>query len=371
MNSEICEVPVTVEENEIIVTSNPLPTDKTVRKRVRKLYNSACLTLLIQFGLSMVISGIISGVYGAFFAIQAMFQNPELEPTLLIEKVLQSALSPRFLIISVAVSHLIANLLSYFIGNVMTKKHHTAKIFGRIKMKPFDCILAIFSVIGVQMISMLIQAVLMSATGLSGIDPETADAVTLSDDMLHNIILLVYTVLIAAITEELLCRGVILKALSVKSVTFGLIASSLIFGILHGNFNQIINGFLLGMVIGYAAIKSRSIILPIILHMCANGHAMLLSFLEYKLGESIIVFEVLYIILMTIIGTGAIVWLVIRNGLPNNKTDGFSVTYTIEGLDTLESKKGLTWLTLFKAVMFWIFVALYLITAISSLSVIA
>ena len=70
MNSEICEIPVTVEENEIIVTSNTLPTDKTVRKRVRKLYNSACLTLLIQFGLSMVISGIISGVYGAFFAIQ-------------------------------------------------------------------------------------------------------------------------------------------------------------------------------------------------------------------------------------------------------------------------------------------------------------
>ncbi len=347
---------------------DPVELEKRARTRVRKVYNSACLTMLIQFGIASVITSFISTIYSAYISFMTVIQNPELDFEALLESIMETSMSPVFLLTTTAVAYLAANIVSYFIGNKMIKKHHTASIFGKIQMKPLDCILAVVGVIGVQMASALIQSLVMSLTGMTGIDENTAAMVSISDNVFQNIVLVLYTVVIAGITEELLCRGVIMKALSVKSVTFGLIASSALFGIMHGNFNQMFNGFLLGLVIGYVGIKSKSIFMPIILHMCANGHAMLWSALEFKFGKSIFAIEALYIIAIAIIGVGAAIWLYLRNGKPNDETDGFPVTSTIEELPKTESRKGWTWSVIVKSPAFWIFIAIYFFTALITIS---
>ncbi len=347
---------------------DPKKTEKGIRKRIRKLYNSACFMLLVQLGVSSAVSAVITVVYVFIYTIivtvMALSGSPELDTAAITEQVLEGALSPVFLIATTAVSYLIANIAAYFIGNAMTNKHRRVKIFGKIKMKPFDCILAVLSIIGMQMISLLVQTGIMALTGLSGVDETTGGMFAFSDNIFQNVLLVLYTVIIAAITEELLCRGVLMKAFSVKSATFALFASSLLFGFMHGNFNQIFNGFLLGLVIGYAALKSRSIILPIILHMCANGHAMLLSFFEYRFAESIVIPELIYMIVVAVIGLAATILLVVRNGAPKSETDGYDVVSTVEGVATLENQKGLTWRTLFKSVMFWIFMIIYTLMAL-------
>ncbi len=347
---------------------DPAEVERTARRRVRKLYNSASLSLLIQFGIATAISGAISAVYTMVVMIRLAIQNIDMAPdaliTLMTEQTMDAILDPTFLLLTTAISYLIANLAAYFLGNLMTRKHHRARLFGGIRMRPLDCVLAVLSVLGIQMLSALVQSVVMEITHISGIDENTAGMLTFSDDILQNILMVVYTVVIAAVTEELLCRGVLLRAFSVKSTAFALFASSLLFGVMHGNFNQMFNGFLLGLVIGYAALKSRSLWLPILLHMCANGHAMLLGFFEYKLGESFALPETVYIIALAIIGVAATVVLFLRNGKPNDETDGFPVTATIEELATVENPRGLTWLTLIKSPAFWIFNVIYFSTAV-------
>ncbi len=351
------------------VVAAPAPTDqdKTIKGKVRKLYNSACVSLLVHYGIATAISTVIIAVYTAFICVDLLLQNPDPSLETLLPELMSTALNPKFLLIMTTITYLIANLSTYFMGNAITKKHHTAKIFGKMQIKPLDAILSVFAILGVQMVSVLVQSFLIMFTGVSGVDDTTAGILSISNDAVQNVLLILYAVVIAPITEELIYRGVVLKAFSVYDKTFALLASSLLFGVMHGNFNQMFNGFLLGLVMGYAALKSKSIILPIILHMVANGHAMLISAMEYRFGESIAMFEGIYIIGMALIGVGAFVWWFVRNRKPNNQTDGYPVISTIEGLDTLSDTKGLTWVALFKSPSFWIFVGIYLFTAFQML----
>ncbi len=339
----------------------PVYNERKVRGRVRKLYNSASSTFLFQLGISTAISTVISTVYGIYAGIKIVIENPEADN--IVELITDATTNPMLLLVTTIISYLIANIASYFIGNAMTNKHCRVKIFGKIQMKPIDCILSVVAIIGVQMISVLIQTLVVNLTGLNGIDQSTAGILSFSDNVLQNILLVLYTVVIAAITEELICRGVVMKAFSVKSRAFALFASSLLFGLMHGNFNQIFNGFLLGLVIGYAALKSKSIFMPIILHMCANGHAMIFSFLEYKLGEGVNTFMTIYSIVMAVLGIGAVILLIVRCGKPAD-TDGYPIVSTIEGLDVIENQKGLGLPTLFKSVAFWIVTVVYISSAL-------
>ncbi len=345
---------------------SPAPESEPIvdtEKNIKKCYNHACIAMLIQFAVASAISVLITFGASVIFTVKTMAQSGATDPTLLIQDIAIKLTDPVFLLISTALSYLIANLLSYFIGNAMVKNRYNARLFGKLHFKPLDIVLVILSVLGIQMVSMLIQVFTESVTNMSGIDETTAQMMAFSDNMLQNVVLVLYTVVIAAITEELLMRGIVLKALSPISKTFALFASSLLFGLMHGNFNQMFNGFLLGMVIGYAALKSRSLWLPMIIHMCANAHAMILSLLEYKLGKSIEAFESVYVIALALIGVAAAVLLVIRNGKPNER-DGYPVTTELAGKDTLESTAGLTWKALFKAPCFWIVSLIYIGSAL-------
>ncbi len=354
--------------NEVPV--NRVPTTD-IKKKLKKCYNRGSLSLILQLAIATTISAVISIVYTMIYTISFVASTETTDMDMIMQAALSASADPTFLLTVNAISFLIANIVSYFIGNATIKKLYTAQIFGKIQLKPFDCFLSVLAVLGIQMVSVIVQSIIMSITGMSGVSDEINSMMSFSGNMFHNFVLVLYTVVIAAVTEELLFRGIAMKALSPVSKTFALVASSMLFGFMHGNFNQIFNGFLLGMVIGYAAIKSRSIFLPIILHMCANGHAMLLSFFEYKFGEKMLAFENIYIFVVAILGIGAAVLLFIRNGKPNDKTDGYSDTNNIEGIEKLESNKGFTWSLLLKTPCFWIFTVYCFFTAILSLTPLA
>lgn len=78
--------------------------------------------------------------------------------------------------------------------------------------------------------------------------------------------------IIAPIVEEILFRGIILQGL----INYGykkwnsLIFSSFMFGVLHVNFWQVISACILGVIIGWIYINSKSLILSIVLHLINN-----------------------------------------------------------------------------------------------------
>lgn len=76
--------------------------------------------------------------------------------------------------------------------------------------------------------------------------------------------------IVPAIAEEFVFRGAILNLLKPYGKKFAIIASSLLFGLLHGNVDQFIFAFLIGLYFAYVACKTESIIPSAIMHFLNN-----------------------------------------------------------------------------------------------------
>lgn len=78
--------------------------------------------------------------------------------------------------------------------------------------------------------------------------------------------------IIVPIFEELFFRGLILEELKrlTKSIHTSNLIQAILFGLIHALFFRKLLTFFLGLVIGYIYIKTKSIIIPIIIHMVNN-----------------------------------------------------------------------------------------------------
>lgn len=78
------------------------------------------------------------------------------------------------------------------------------------------------------------------------------------------------TALIPAFVEEFGMRGVCLGSLRRYGDGFAIIVSSVLFGLIHGNFGQIFFAAIIGLAAGYATVKSGSMWPAIIIHFVNN-----------------------------------------------------------------------------------------------------
>lgn len=93
---------------------------------------------------------------------------------------------------------------------------------------------------------------------------------------------IVYVCIVGPVMEELVFRGVILGGLLKKySVKKSIIVSALLFGIIHLNGIQFIIGFLLGSLVGYIYVKTKSIYLCMYSHMLFNSIAFVLAYIPH------------------------------------------------------------------------------------------
>lgn len=339
-------------------------TSLTPKKAVKKCYNKASLGMLLQLIIALGITLIVNTIYTSILQNQILAETDVKSVEELTLRV-SLEMHPAFPIILNAASYLVANIAAFIIGSKLVKKLYKAKITGKNQLPVADNVLCIFAILGMQAISLIIQSVIMKITGLSGISDQLAGLASFTGNTLQNVVTVVYFVFIAAITEELLCRGMVMKLLSPVSKTFALFASALIFGIMHGNFNQMFNGFLLGLVIGYAALKSKSIWLPILCHIVVNANALFVSILGEK-NETVFL---IYIAVLIVAGIISAILLLRRNGRINNSEDGFPCTET--AIELTEDTKGLTWKALLTTPCFWIFTAIYVVLAITMLTPVA
>lgn len=162
----------------------------------------------------------------------------------------------------------------------------------------------------------------------------------------------IFTVLLAPIAEELMFRGVVLRRLSSVSQTFAIFVSAAIFGLMHGNLLQAVLGFVVGIVWGYAAVKTGSLILPIAGHILINFFASSVSFVEYFLGEDISsAYWTAAIILFIVIGLISFI-AVLASG-------------KIKFPEYTEYHRKRTFPIMLTCVSFWILAAYYIYTVIS------
>lgn len=125
------------------------------------------------------------------------------------------------------------------------------------------------------------------------------------------LLVLISTVFVPALVEEFVCRGIILGYLKKYGEGFAVIMSALLFGVMHGNFEQTPFAFLVGLVLGYITIKSKTIWIAVLVHGFNNLISVVLSYLPNSLNDYINLGYIIFIILSLL---GGIVSLLLLNG---------------------------------------------------------
>lgn len=108
----------------------------------------------------------------------------------------------------------------------------------------------------------------------------TAPDFTVPEGVAGKILFIVYAAVLPALLEEFAIRGVVMQSLRRYGDWFAVIASALIFALMHGNWVQAPFAFIAGVGMGYAVILSGSLWTGIIIHFVNNLFSALLSVLH-------------------------------------------------------------------------------------------
>lgn len=96
---------------------------------------------------------------------------------------------------------------------------------------------------------------------------------------------LIFTAILPGICEETAHRGLLLKGLCPSNPRFAILISSLLFGLMHMNIEQVFYATLIGIVLGFVTSISESIYPAMIIHFTNNALSVFMSYSSFhKLG---------------------------------------------------------------------------------------
>tara|TARA_B100000949_G_scaffold81061_1_gene72463 strand:- start:176 stop:685 length:510 start_codon:yes stop_codon:yes gene_type:complete len=120
--------------------------------------------------------------------------------------------------------------------------------------------------------------ILAYAFGHEQVLAELSD-ILIIDSTLIGLLLAITVVILAPLGEEILFRGFLQKLLeeSWQDITRAVLITSLFFAFIHMNPVWVIQIYFLGVVLGYLAWRTGSILTSLILHSLNNGTALILT----------------------------------------------------------------------------------------------
>ncbi len=277
----------------------PPPTPEQVRKQKnrfhRKEYNKLGYSLFLQMGVATAISFLMMFFYSFTTVFQLMQKTGGgIPPYQLIQRVMANV--PLWMVpVASAVSMLAANLAASL--TFLRPLRLDVKDMFRWKGTTAGLILGgAAASLAVNYGAGLLMNLLNAVLGQVHLQMTTPD-LGLQYDASGNLAMLVYVVLIAPVTEELLVRGVFLRTLQRTGRWFAIVISSMLFALIHGNFLQAVPAFCVGVVLGYVAMRAGSILPTILIHVLNNSYVMLLDSMTGRWQSAASVIEVTVIII--------------------------------------------------------------------------
>lgn len=256
----------------------PKKPSKSEKNSIRKVYNLTSLVILIHFVMSSILSTVLSKLVERLAIITVGAEN------------LNTFIGNSSLSLGVsAIVYMITNITVFLIGCKILKID-IKQVFNKPKIQTSQMLKHITTAWGLQgvsiMIIMLIAMIFMALFSNdimdSGIVPSSMTNLSTNHSTTHYIVFLIYGCIIAPITEEMVFRGVLLKGFSVVSQRFGIFISALFFALGHGNILQGLNAFILGLYLGFVAVRYNSILPNILMHVCANCVPYLITLISSK-----------------------------------------------------------------------------------------
>lgn len=135
--------------------------------------------------------------------------------------------------------------------------------------------------------SAIVTIFLAIFTSIFGVTPSSPDFSVSYHQPSAVIFFFLYAAIVAPIVEETLFRGIILRSLQNFGNIFAIVASSFLFGLWHGNFEQAIPILCSSVLFGIIAIRSNSIVPSIIAHSLNNIIIAVFTFADTSLSASL------------------------------------------------------------------------------------
>ena len=100
-----------------------------------------------------------------------------------------------------------------------------------------------------------------------------------SSNMTSALVLFFHTVVLAPLFEEFWFRGLVLQSLRPYGNGFAIFVSALLFGLTHANLAQFFYTTTIGIILGYVAVQTGSVVTTTVMHAMFNGIAGITSLL--------------------------------------------------------------------------------------------
>ena len=128
---------------------------------------------------------------------------------------------------------------------------------------------SVMLILGCSVIGLFITSILLTIFQSTGLGYDVQMPPVPQTDI--GIVMYLITVsVLPAIFEEILCRGYILQSLRRFGDWFAVLISALVFALFHANFAQLPNAFIMGITVGFIAVRTGSLIPGMILHFVNN-----------------------------------------------------------------------------------------------------
>ena len=138
-----------------------------------------------------------------------------------------------------------------------------------------------------------------------------------------TVIFIVAHAILAPILEELLFRSLILERLRRYGDVFAVILSAFLFMLLHASFSSVAYSFVSGVIFGFLAVYTGSVLCPILLHFANNAVSVAMIFLSSALSEQMT--DLVYVYLLVIFAVISLI-----SFIAIKKTGGFILVFSGE-----------------------------------------
>lgn len=119
--------------------------------------------------------------------------------------------------------------------------------------------------------------------------------------------------LLPALLEEAVMRGYVLRELRPFGDTTAVLMSALLFGLMHGNLQQVPFAFVVGLALGWIYVKTENIWLAVAVHFGNNALSSVVGYLTHDMDETaMVVFNLIVIGALILLGGAALLLLVLR-----------------------------------------------------------
>jgi len=113
------------------------------------------------------------------------------------------------------------------------------------------------------------------------------------------------------VMEEFAFRGVLLSSLRKYGAGFAIIASALIFALVHLDFSNVVFAFIAGLVFGFLYVKTGNLWITIFIHALNNGIAVIGTYGDFLFGDLAEMIESLFMLIPIVIGIAALILLIV------------------------------------------------------------